>query len=869
MKKFGLTAVLFSSLTPALLAQRAYDAIEQLDRDYVTRAVGDFNGDGTRDLVRLDAVGPVDSIRIVDGDSLQPYAELSVPNSVRQLAAAGDLDGDGLDDLVVADLFGFAVAYGNGAGGFPRAVARSLPGPALDILPVDVDGDGQLDLVVVHQDPALSSTSVALRCYLTAGGGLNGGPVSTLPASAAFQPVAAVERAGLPLRIACYDTQGSLLLLDLAPTGAITATSSATVVADPFVGSPPVSDGDRGGLVVADFNGDQRPDYAVAFDAELQVVLDLPGGLMPLPVQTLTGSGAILNRLLLGNLAAADADRDGDMDLISRSHPWYGVFPVSRTPVLVGLQNDGQGVFSLAWEQPIATDRGGRVFATDVDHDGLEDFVGAETVLRNDGDGRGPWSAGATQLTANTTVQGLRDLDGDGDPDALPDFAPGYRQNLGSGQFQVVSNVPPGFPNNRFPVLLGSGDFNGDGLLDSMVRIEMPDPMTQGTLPVRTAVFLGQPDGIPVEGPTPWPSPIPGRNGQDAPDLDVDGDGDVDLIADAVYRNDGNGLLTQRLALPSGVQVLYGANLDGDVDLELVGTRGSEVVVVDDVVTVPVVQVLRSGVAVDGRRGIDVADADGDGDQDILIGILGGRVRWYRNDGSGAFALGPFPIVATNSFQLAVRWGDVDGDGRLDVLVAASATNTPGSLRIYRQRPGGQFVLWRNYLMPSGAIVDEAVDLDGDGDLDLAAGQRSLLHQRFRAPESGRYLQLGTGSVGSGGWRPLLGAEGPFRLGETASVTVTRGLGGAAAIVAIGQNQLPTSDFPFPGMTSYGAPWLFLLPATLGGPMGVPGAGSVTYSITVPGGLLGKRFVLQYGILDPGAPFGLAVSNGVEVEFGS
>ena len=113
-------------------------------------------------------------------------------------------------------------------------------------------------------------------------------------------------------------------------------------------------------------------------------------------------------------------------------------------------------------------------------------------------------------------------------------------------------------------------------------------------------------------------------------------------------------------------------------------------------------------------------DLDGDGDQDLLE-IEAGVVEWHQNDGSGRF--GP-PITALGPATPAgLTVGDFDGDGDDDVAVFGTPLDQ--SLLLLND---GSAVLQASPLLTTlptgplvGAIVASTADVDGDGDLDLAA----------------------------------------------------------------------------------------------------------------------------------------------------
>lgn len=72
-------------------------------------------------------------------------------------------------------------------------------------------------------------------------------------------------------------------------------------------------------------------------------------------------------------------------------------------------------------------------------------------------------------------------------------------------------------------------------------------------------------------------------------------------------------------------------------------------------------------------------------------------------------------------------------------------------------------------------------------------------------------------------------------------------------------------DYPFEGMSAYAEPWFRRLVYWLDGPEGASGVGRTTVEMVVPAALAGVDLYHQFYILDPGAPYGWACSNGLEI----
>lgn len=126
---------------------------------------------------------------------------------------------------------------------------------------------------------------------------------------------------------------------------------------------------------------------------------------------------------------------------------------------------------------------------------------------------------------------------------------------------------------------------------------------------------------------------------------------------------------------------------------------------------------------------IAVGDIDGDGDLDICFANGGGystlgallKPRIYVNSGSGVFADETDARAAgiTGCFRSA-EFGDVDGDGDLD-LVLAQDFNRPAKLLI--NDGTGTFADQSAVRIPSGGLSSARAtlgDVDADGDLDIA-----------------------------------------------------------------------------------------------------------------------------------------------------
>ncbi|MGB7214230.1 MAG: FG-GAP-like repeat-containing protein, partial [Gammaproteobacteria bacterium] len=346
----------------------------------------------------------------------------------------------------------------------------------------------------------------------------------------------------------------------------------------------------------------------------------------------------------------------------------------------------------------------------DLNGDGLLDLVeaalGQNGIYLNQG-GSFPARINLTNDGGNSRGAAVGDFDRDG---AL-DVVVGNRNvpsrlylNSGDGvQFTGFDISPTVVETDAIDV----ADFNGDGWLDVVVaNHEFSNNLIYYHTGNPAAPFGTEGvEGIPIGDDRLMHS-------QDVAVGDLDNDGDVDIVVfnelqeNFAFLNDGAGNFTavQVGAEADNSQAGTLGDLNGDGFLDVVVgnyeiskvylSSGDPAALFSEVSPAFELSVPDNP---SFAHHVDVADVDNDGDLDILIGTAGLQAEapgtryfnWlFINDGQGVFGAG-VPIGADLDVTNALAIGDVDGDGRLDVIAGNENrddldTALPRFNRLYR-----------------------------------------------------------------------------------------------------------------------------------------------------------------------------------------
>lgn len=193
-------------------------------------------------------------------------------------------------------------------------------------------------------------------------------------------------------------------------------------------------------------------------------------------------------------------------------------------------------------------------------------------------------------------------------------------------------------------------------------------------------------------------------------------------VSTRLQRSAGSFVLPTRFGVGTGPANLVAADLNGDARPDLVVANAG-----DRTVTVRLADPARPGyflpatvLATPGRVTLDVAvgDLNGDGKMDIVVAASGANNVMVFLQGStpGTF-LAPVTFPVGGDPQ-AVTVADLDGDGWPDIAVATTA-NTVSVLRQIQFSPTLVAQSAVDYTTGVQPVAIKAADLNGDGKLDL------------------------------------------------------------------------------------------------------------------------------------------------------
>ena len=508
--------------------------------------------------------------------------------------------------------------------------------------------------------------------------------------------------------------------LILALTVLVLPLDAASILRNPL--PIPLGTNDVQVMLKGDFNGDGHEDVLlVNTEKALVVLLDNGTGPFAAPVVTpgpyrLTGD------------SVGDFNGDGKLDVV--------VWASGSIIVMLG-NGDGSFTpgpsFTPSFAGPLAVgdfngDHNLDIAIASADSHSLENVVAVYL-----GDGKGHFSAGVTTTLGNAAGMGTltaADVNADGRSDLIATDSFGTTHILiaaADGTFAEKS----AFGANG---AVAAGDFNHDGRMD----LAFSDGI----------VYFGNGDGTFTRGET----CVVGYASASIVAADVDGDGNLDLLAAGpegdnvtVLRGKGDGTFFPPqifLVGPGGLLIVVSDfDRDGKLDILAAGNTGE----------LPAVSFVRGNgdgtfAAYRGFHttslapipwpglspsGCVVADMNQDGRPDAVIMQKDPLLRTWEigvmlNDGTGKLG-GPFLTNTGLTGNVAFKVGDVNHDGKLDVVVLAALPDDTLAGRTYLGSGDGTFGPPVSFTPSVFTFNPILADFDGDGIPDLLV-QPELQH---------------------------------------------------------------------------------------------------------------------------------------------
>jgi hypothetical protein len=387
---------------------------------------------------------------------------------------------------------------------------------------------------------------------------------------------------------------------------------------------------------------------------------------------------------------AGDVDGDGDVDIVGS-----GI-----TPSYINWWENDDGSGTSWTEHTIETDSGDVwcVYATDLDGDEDIDVLGAALVSdeinwwENDDGLGGSWTKHMIDGNFDLAVKvHAEDVDDDGDLDVLgaaynDDEITWWENDDGSGTSWTDHKIDDAFDGADG---VYASDIDGDDDID----------VIGGALEGDVVVWWENEDG----SGTSWNEHLVDdfEYTRDVYAEDVDGDGDMDVLGAAEY---------------STHEIAWWENVNG------LGTSWDKHTVDDDF---------------ENAHDVYAEDMDGDGDIDVLgASITGDEIKWWENDDGTGTSWTGHTVETDFTYTPSVHAADVDGNGGMDVLGAASEDNEVSWWEVVEFRT-------------SGELISSIYDTTGSpawGDIDWTSDTPTDTTLKFQVRSSDDYTEMGSWS---------------------------------------------------------------------------------------------------------------------------
>jgi RHS repeat-associated protein len=681
---------------------------------------------------------------MIDATSFIPKVDFSTGANPYS-ASPGDFDGDGKIDLAVATSVNATILRNTGTAlgmvSYASKLDFSAGSSCLSLSVGDLNGDGKADLAVANNQ---SNTVSVFRNTSTGSGSISFASKIDYPVGSGPQSVSIGDFDGdgkADLVVANYYSGTISILHNTGVTGSI---NFATKI-DYATGSGPIS------VVTKDLDGDGKVDIEVAnFSSNtVSIFRNTSTAIGSTTFATKTDFSTGTNPYWI---SIGDLDSDGKADLAVANNGTNNISVLRNTSV--------SGSVGFATKVDFATGTNPRSISIgDLDGDGKADMAvgnygsNSLSLFHNTSTGIGSINYAPKidyTIGTNPTSVFIEDIDGDGKADLAATNYISFSMSvilhsIGGATTQTISSFNP-FPSKSFgdapfalsatassglPITYSSSNASVATVTGNTVTI-----VGYGTTTI-TAIQTGDISYAPVSvsqvlavGPFPTITNFTPASGPVGTSITIDGSGFSDTPAsNIVYFGATKTTATAATTSQLTVTVPVGATYQPITILTngLIAYSAAPFVTtytgwgVIDASTFVSKTDFATGAA---PRFVSAGDFDGDGKTDLAVAnTTGNTVSIFRNTGisTGSVSFATKIDYATGSNPYSISAGDFDGDGKTDLAIVNSGSNT---VSIYLNTSTGvgsiSFAAKIDYATGATPYSVSTGDFDGDGKADLA-----------------------------------------------------------------------------------------------------------------------------------------------------